>query len=371
MADSNHSVGIRLSGISATFHHRERGDIFAVREVDLEVEAGELLTLLGPSGCGKTTMLRMIAGFQEPSAGRVFIGDEDVTRLPANKRDIGFVFQSYALFPHLTVFENVAYGLRVRNWREGDIRTAVDDVLKLVGLADFGGRLPHELSGGQQQRVALARAIVIRPRVLLCDEPLSNLDAKLRVEMRGEIEKLHRRLGITTVYVTHDQEEAMAISDRIAVVESGRIAQLGSAEELYRRPASPFIAGFIGRANLLRGTVRGMSDGDVVLDLVGQTIRLPAAAAIAEGARVSAVVRPESIAIVAPGEGVRAKVVGRTYLGDKVEYVIQLGEQNLQVVRFNPPQAEKFMPGEDISIGLPREGVQLLVEPARGAADGH
>jgi iron(III) transport system ATP-binding protein len=366
MAENNGSVGIRLAHISATFHHCERGDIFAVRDVDLDVRPGELLTLLGPSGCGKTTMLRMIAGFLEPSAGEVFIGEQDVTHLPANKRDIGFVFQSYALFPHLTVFENVAYGLRVRRWPDREIHSGVEDVLDLVGLKGFVGRLPNELSGGQQQRVALARAIVIRPRVLLCDEPLSNLDAKLRVEMRGEIEKLHRRLGITTVYVTHDQEEAMAISDRIAVIENGRIAQLGTAEELYRRPASSFIAGFIGRANLLRGTARGTVDGWVVLDLAGQTIRLSTMVAITEGTRVSAVVRPESISITAPGEGPRAKVATRVYLGDKVEYVVQLGEQNLQIVRFNPPSAENYAPGEEVSIDLPSEPVQLLIDsPAR------
>jgi iron(III) transport system ATP-binding protein len=362
MTQDNRSVGIRLVHISATFHHRERGDILAVRDVELDVQPGELLTLLGPSGCGKTTMLRMIAGFQEPSAGAVFIGERDVTNLPANKRDIGFVFQSYALFPHLTVYENVAYGLRVRDWPDKEIRPAVEDVLDLVGLAGFGGRLPNELSGGQQQRVALARAIVIRPRVLLCDEPLSNLDAKLRTEMRGEIEKLHRRLGITTVYVTHDQEEAMAISDRIAVIEGGRIAQVGTAEELYRRPASPFIAGFIGRANLVDGVVRGMIDGRVMLSMAGEMISVPTEVAIAEGTRVAAVLRPEAISIASPGKGPRATVIGRMYLGDKVEYQVQLGQENLQIVRFNPPQAEIFAPGQEVSIGLPAEGIQLLIE---------
>ena len=362
MADPIHSVGIRLERISATFHHRERGDIQAVRDVDLDVKPGELLTLLGPSGCGKTTMLRMIAGFQEPSAGRIFIGELDVTRVPANRRDIGFVFQSYALFPHLTVFENVAYGLRVRRWGESEIGTAVEEVLTLVGLEGFGARLPNELSGGQQQRVALARAIVIRPRVLLCDEPLSNLDAKLRVEMRGEIQKLHQRLGITTVYVTHDQEEAMAISDRIAVIESGSIAQLGTAEDLYRRPVSAFVASFIGRANLLHGVVRGTVDGRVTLELAGQTVHLPTTVSFADGSRLAAVVRPEAISIEAPGRGLQARVTGRVYLGDKVEYTVQLGEESLEIVRSDPPVSENYAPGQEVTIGLPSEGVQLLID---------
>src|SRR5262245_1321469 len=211
-------VAIRLEGVSKRFDHRVKGEVYAVHEVSLEVRPAELLTLLGPSGCGKTTTLRMIAGFQEPNAGRIHIGDRDVTDIEANDRGIGFVFQNYALFPHLTVFENVAYGLRVQRREGAEISRAVSEVLSLVGLAGYEPQMPHQLSGGEQQRVALARAIVIRPAVLLFDEPLSNLDAKLRVQMRAEIRSLQKTLGITTVYVTHDQEEAMAISDRIAVM---------------------------------------------------------------------------------------------------------------------------------------------------------
>src|SRR5665213_4478942 len=211
------SIEIRLSGISATFHHERRGDITAVSNLDLDVKPGEFLTLLGSSGCGKTTTLRMIAGFQRPSSGRILFGGEDVTGLAANRRDIGFVFQNYALFPHLSVFENVAYGLRVKRLDESDIRQRVEDGLQQVGLQGFGDRMITELSGGQQQRVALARAVVIQPDVLLFDEPLSNLDAQLRIQMRSEIRRLQKELNITAVYVTHDQEEAMAISDRIAI----------------------------------------------------------------------------------------------------------------------------------------------------------
>jgi len=216
------SIEIRLSGISATFHHEHRGDVTAVRDLDLEVKPGEFLTLLGSSGCGKTTTLRMISGFQKPSSGRILFGGEDVTDLAANQRDIGFVFQNYALFPHLSVFENVAYGLRVKRQSAAQIESSVDGGLLQVGLQGMGERMINELSGGQQQRVALARAIAIRPRVLLFDEPLSNLDAQLRVQMRSEIVRLQKELAITTIYVTHDQEEAMAISDRIAIMDLGR-----------------------------------------------------------------------------------------------------------------------------------------------------
>jgi len=241
------AVGIRIDRLSKRFEHRVRGRVYAVRDVSLTIQPGEFVTLLGPSGCGKTTTLRMIAGFERPDSGRVFIGEQDVTDLMANQRNIGFVFQNYALFPHLSVFENVAYGLRVQRKSERDIVRAVSDVLALVGLQGYDRQFPHQLSGGEQQRVALARAIVIRPRVLLFDEPLSNLDARLRVHMRGELRALQKTLAITAIYVTHDQEEAMAISDRIAVMNQGSIIQEGTAEDLYRHPASDFVAQFIGR----------------------------------------------------------------------------------------------------------------------------
>jgi iron(III) transport system ATP-binding protein len=360
MTERSEPAGIRLEGVSATMADRNRGEITAVRHVDLDVQPGELLTLLGPSGCGKTTTLRMIAGFQEPSAGRILIAGRDVTRVPANQRDIGFVFQNYALFPHLTIFGNVAYGLQVRQWSGSDIRRAVDEVLELVGLAGFGERLPNELSGGQQQRVALARAVVIRPRVLLFDEPLSNLDAKLRVSMRSEIRQLQQRLGITTVYVTHDQEEAMAISDRIAVMETGRIAQLDSAEALYRRPTSAFVAGFIGRANLLHATVESVRDGRTTLDIGGQKLVMPADGTPAAGDSVSVVVRPESIAIVTMNTGLTGVVRARTYLGDKIEYEVDFGGQTLNIVRFNPADGEAFLPGSTVFLSIPPTNVRLV-----------
>jgi iron(III) transport system ATP-binding protein len=356
------SVAISLREVSAVFRSPEGDDVAAVRAVDLDVRPGELLTLLGPSGCGKTTTLRMIAGFQEPSGGEILIGDRDVTHVPANRRDIGFVFQSYALFPHLTVYENVAYGLRIRRKPNAEIQAAVDEVLALVGLEGLAKRFPSELSGGQQQRVALARAIVIRPRVLLFDEPLSNLDAKLRVEMRTEIQRLQRTLGITTVYVTHDQEEAMAISDRIAVMNNGRIVQIGTAEQLYRRPASAFVAGFLGRANILEGIVRDVAPGRITLDVKGTAIPIACEEPCAVGTALCAVVRPENIGISQDGP-LRGEVVSRMYLGEKVEYVVRLADLMLQIVRYGSSDDEGFSPGERVGIALPSTGVQVF---ARG-----
>jgi iron(III) transport system ATP-binding protein len=354
------SAGIRLEGVSATMRDRNRGEFLAVRNVDLEVRPGELMTLLGPSGCGKTTTLRMIAGFQEPSAGRISIAGQDVTHVPANQRDIGFVFQNYALFPHLTVHGNVAYGLEARGRNAGEIRGAVTDALTLVGLEGFGNRLPGELSGGQQQRVALARAIVIRPRVLLFDEPLSNLDAKLRVSMRAEIRSLQQSLKITTVYVTHDQEEAMAISDRIAVMESGRIAQLDTPQALYRNPRSAFVAAFVGRANLLRASVKDFTAGLITLDIDGGSLVVACDRALARGSSVHAVIRPEAIAIVGHDTGIRGVVQSCAYLGDKIEYEVAFGTQKLNIVRFNPTETENFQPGETVHLNIPGSSVRLV-----------
>jgi len=355
--------GIRLKSVSARFRHQVKGEIAAVHEVSLDVAPGELMTLLGPSGCGKTTTLRMIAGFQEPSAGEIFIGERDVTHVEANERNVGFVFQNYALFPHLSVFENVAYGLKVQRMDGADIRRAVTDVLALVGLASYERQMPHQLSGGEQQRVALARAIVIKPRVLLFDEPLSNLDAKLRTQMRGEIRDLQRRLGITAVYVTHDQEEAMAISDRIAVMNKGVIEQIGTAEELYRRPASVFVARFIGRSNLIEAVVTTVGPDRVDLTIAGQPYAVEGAGAnVKTGQTVLANVRPEAIAVGVPGDGLVGKVKSRTYLGEKMEYEVELAGQTVQIVRFNPPPSEGFAPGDAVSVRLPHEGVQLLAK---------
>jgi len=359
------AVGIQIDRISKRFAHRVKGEVYAVRDVSLTVQPAEFLTLLGPSGCGKTTTLRMIAGFEQPNSGRIFIGEQDVTGLMANQRNIGFVFQNYALFPHLSVFENVAYGLRVQRKSEGDISRVVGDVLALVSLTGYERQFPNQLSGGEQQRVALARAIVIRPRVLLFDEPLSNLDAKLRVHMRGELRELQKRLDITAVYVTHDQEEAMAISDRIAVMHQGAIVQEGTAEDLYRRPASEFVAQFIGRTNLLAGRVVSVDANGIEIEVAGRRLRVAGKGpALAPGETVRLVLRPEALALQAGGaDGWPVTVVSRTFLGEKVEYHVRMGEDLLQVSAYNP--REVLAPGQAVRLQLPTADVPLL---AGGAA---
>jgi ABC-type Fe3+/spermidine/putrescine transport system ATPase subunit len=356
-------VDIRLEGISKRFAHRVKGQVYAVRDVSLAVAPGELLTLLGPSGCGKTTTLRMIAGFEEPDAGRILIGGEDVTHRMANQRNIGFVFQNYALFPHLSVYENVAYGLRVQRQPAPALAGAVGDVLALVGLQGYERQLPHQLSGGEQQRVALARAIVIRPRVLLFDEPLSNLDATLRVQMRGEMKRLQQRLGITTVHVTHDQEEAMAISDRIVVMNQGVVVQEGTAETLYWSPASEFVARFIGRTNLLTGRVLSAGPAGTLVEIEGQRLTVaPGHPRLATGATVRLVVRPEVIELGPAGvaDGLRGTIVSRTFLGEKVEYQVQMGSERLQVTQYNPIRAGVLGPGTIVALVFPPETIQLL-----------
>src|SRR5438128_3853454 len=289
---------LRLERVSKSFAREGQGAFAAVRDVGLTVEPGELVTLLGPSGCGKTTTLRVVAGFEQPDEGRVYVGEQDVTDLMVYRRSIGFVFQSYALFPHLTIFDNIAYGLRVRRLPGATIRARVGQVLELVGLPGHGGRFPNQLSGGEQQRVAVARAVVVEPQLLLFDEPLSNLDAKLRVQMRDELSRLQRQLAITTVYVTHDQEEAMAISDRIAVMRQGEIAQIGTAEELYRAPGSAFVAQFIGRVNRIETRVLRATGGRVAVDLWGASLSVATDDAYAPGQRLFLVLRPESRTLV-------------------------------------------------------------------------
>ncbi len=357
------AVGIRVDRLTRRFAHRIKGEVYATRDVSLTVRAGEFLTLLGPSGCGKTTTLRMIAGFEHPDSGRVFIGEQDVTDLMANRRNIGFVFQNYALFPHLSVFENVAYGLRVQGKSAGDIAEAVSEVLALVGLQKYERQFPNQLSGGEQQRVALARAIVIRPRVLLFDEPLSNLDAKLRVHMRAEIRELQKALSITAVYVTHDQEEAMAVSDRIAVMSQGAIVQEGTAEDLYHRPASEFVAQFIGRVNLLAGRLLDVAPDGLEVDVAGRRLRVPhGAPGLTPGETVRLVIRPEAVEVqpANSADGLAGIVVSRTFLGEKVDYQVRVGGDVVQVTRYNPGPGAIFAPGQSVTLQLPTDGVQIL-----------
>ncbi len=281
------------------------GDTVALEPTDLTVQAGEFLTLLGPSGSGKTTLLQMIAGLVEPTAGRIEIDGRDVTHVEPGRRGIGMVFQSYALFPHMSVWDNVAYGLRMRRKSRAEVRAAVDDALKMVRMSDYAQRFPKELSGGQQQRIALARCFAYRPSVILLDEPLGALDKKLREHMQSEIRRLHKELGATFVYVTHDQDEALTLSDRICLMNQARIEQVGTPVDLYDRPATRFAAGFIGHSNLLEGALdeaRGPS-GEPILLTAGGRVPLPQTATAAPGGRHCLLVRPEAPRLVEPKSG--------------------------------------------------------------------
>lgn len=310
---------------------KKYGDFIALKGVDLEIKPGEFFTLLGPSGCGKTTLLRMIAGFNTVDGGEICFDDKVINHLEAHKRDIGMVFQNYAIFPHLTVAENVAYGLKAKKYPKGEIPGKVEEALELVQISKLKDRRPNELSGGQQQRVALARAFVIEPSVLLMDEPLSNLDAKLRIQMRTVIKKLQRRLGITTIYVTHDQEEALAISDRIAVIREGRVMQVGTPEEIYKRPQNEFVAGFIGVSNFVECDVKGENPDQAVLDIKGEcTITCQLKKPFVGKGVISA--RPEQL-FFDEKEGLPGTIVISTFLGDFIEYEILL--DNGQTVQLN------------------------------------
>ena len=318
---------LQLTGLTKTY-----GDFRAVAGVDLDISQGELVVLLGPSGCGKTTTLRMIAGFIAPTAGEIRLGGHDITRQPPWKRNTGLVFQSYALFPHLTVAENVAFGLQMRKFPQPRIDAKLTEVLRLVRLEGLADRLPRELSGGQQQRVALARALVIEPDILLLDEPLSNLDAKLRQEVRVEIRELQRKLGLTTVMVTHDQEEALTMADRLVVMSNGQVQQVGSQRDLYENPANTFVAGFVGRTNFLRGRVEtpGLFRSES-----GLPIRCREGAA-ANGRTLA--LRPERLSLsTAPVAGVDNCLPGTiefaSYLGGILEYYVRLTPQDRLMVQ--------------------------------------
>ena len=302
---------IRLEGLTRTF-----GPVRAVDAVSLAIEEGELFTLLGPSGCGKTTLLRMVAGFCDVESGSIWFGDRRIDRLPAHRRDIGMVFQNYAIFPNLSVERNVAYGLRARKVATSEIATRVAAALERVRLAGYGPRSPHQLSGGQLQRVAIARALVIEPAVLLFDEPLSNLDAQLRTEMRIEIRQLQRSLGLTSIYVTHDQEEALAISDRVAVLRNGRIEQVDTPEDIYRRPRTAFVAEFLGGTNMLRGIAGAFDGRDTAVSTAGTTLQVRGKVA-EPGAAVLLSIRPESLRPTDRGGGnsLSARLVLREFLG--------------------------------------------------------
>ncbi len=336
---------------------KKYGDFTAVNGISLNIEQGEFFTLLGPSGCGKTTLLRMIAGFNTVDGGEICFDEQVINSLPAHKRDIGMVFQNYAIFPHLNVADNVAYGLKARKVPKTEIGPRVDEALKMVQIDQLKARQPNELSGGQQQRVALARAFVIEPGVLLMDEPLSNLDAKLRVQMRTTIKKLQRRLGITTVYVTHDQEEALAISDRIAVMNQGNIMQIGKPEEIYRKPANPFVANFIGVSNFIDCAVDGRDPSAATVKLHdGYSFQMPLRAPYSGDVILSA--RPEQLFFTE--QGIPGKVNMSVFLGDFIQYEVELSTgQILELNEYTKDVDSAKNDGEEVHISFDPRRVSL------------
>jgi iron(III) transport system ATP-binding protein len=351
---------IRFEHVSKQF-----GDGFAVNDVSFVVQAGSLVTLLGPSGCGKTTTLRMIAGLEVPTSGRIFIGDQEVTNLSASERDVSMVFQSYALFPHMSVLENVGYGLKVQGLSRTEVGEQAMTALATVGLSGLGARYPSQLSGGQQQRVAVARALVLKPSVLLFDEPLSNLDAKLRRKMREEIRELQQRLQLTVVYVTHDQSEAMAVSDRIIVMNKSIIVQEGSPGELYQTPANAFVAGFMGDSNQVAGRFTAESEKHGMLEIgsIQMSMRHPSHTASANPIAVDVAIRPEAIRIVdAPDDNtatsLSATIKKATYIGAWMEYTLDSTIGELFAV--DAMVQRRFDIGQSVHITFAAHGVILM-----------
>ncbi len=340
--------------------------VAAVRGFSLSARPGEFVTLLGPSGCGKTTVLRTLAGLEDADSGDVRVDGTSILGLPAYRRRVGMVFQSYALFPHLSVFENVAYSFRVRRAPEAEVRSAVAEALKAVGLDAMASRMPGQLSGGQQQRVALARAIVMRPDLLLFDEPLSNLDAKLRLQVRAELKRLQKQLGTTAIYVTHDQEEAMSLSDRVAVMREGLLEQVGTPEEIYARPSSHFVADFVGRVNALPARVLGRREGGSIVEVLGHRVGIPSAHAA--GTALVLMLRPEAIHVdeASPG-GIGGVVEELEYRGDRIEYRVRVGDALVVVTEAPRAQARRLAEGAAVSLAWD-EGAAHVLPPGEGGS---
>jgi iron(III) transport system ATP-binding protein len=335
----------------------------AVDKVNLEVKEGELVTLLGPSGCGKTTALRMISGFELPTSGQIFIDGEEVTTTPPNQRPTTMVFQNYALFPHMTVYQNIAYGLKIHREKEKNIRERTEDIMNLVGLKGLNDRSPAQLSGGQQQRVSLARSLIMEPKVLLLDEPLSNLDAKMRVSTRLEIRKIQQRVGITSVYVTHDQEEAMTLSDRVVIMNAGKIQQIDTPQEIYSHPVNYFVADFIGKANFLEGKVLNiLSQNEIEVDIKGVKYKVYILKnAFSEGDKILLIIRPESVELEPKKSGAINGIISQViYLGSRMVYEIKVDKNLLTVEITNPQEHKIYAIGEEVSVILKEKSLHVI-----------
>ena len=352
--------GVRLDHISKIYQDPKTGkDFYAVKDTSLTIQPGSFVTLLGPSGCGKTTTLRMIAGFESPDEGEIYLGDEAINALTPNKRDTAMVFQSYALLPHYNVFDNVAYGLKLRKVPKDEIKRRVMAILDLVELTGMEGRMTNQLSGGQQQRVALARALVLEPSVLLFDEPLSNLDAKLRVSMRTEIRRIQQRVGITAIYVTHDQSEAMALSDQIIVMKNGVVEQMGTPQEIYYHPKNEFVADFIGEANFLRGTMTGRENGHAVIRVEGHDMPVADRPDMEPGREYTIVLRPEAAHLSDEG-GVPCRVSLSCFMGSYQNYHVQLGDIRIALTEYNPQNKRIYNVGEECRLVFEPDEVHVL-----------
>ncbi len=352
--------GVRLEHISKIYQDpKSKKEFYAVKDTTLDIEPGTFVTLLGPSGCGKTTTLRMIAGFESPDEGEIYLGGEPINELTPNKRDTAMVFQSYALLPHYNVFDNVAYGLKIRKIPRNEIRQKVTDILRLVELEGMESRMTNQLSGGQQQRVALARALVLEPGVLLFDEPLSNLDAKLRVSMRTEIRKIQQKVGITAIYVTHDQSEAMSLSDKIIIMSKGKVEQIGTPREVYYTPSSRFVADFIGEANFLDAQVEEARGEKALIRVNGEEMEVNNYIGKKPGEEACLVLRPEAVILADKGQ-LPCEVTLSTFMGSYQYYQVKAGEVTVQITDYNPVNKKIYETGEKAFLNFDTDGVYIL-----------
>jgi len=351
------AVSIHISNVMKKYD-----DNVVIRDLSADIKSGELFTLLGPSGCGKTTLLRMIAGFNSVEHGTIAFDDQVINHIPVHKRNFGMVFQNYAIFPNMTVYRNIEYGLKNKKLSKDEIKRRVQEIMETVQITQYADRYPDKLSGGQQQRVALARAIVVQPQVLLMDEPLSNLDAKLRIEMREAIREVQKKIGITTVYVTHDQEEALAISDRIAVMNKGDIQQIETPENIYSRPYNTFVAEFIGHSNAFAGTVLSQADGKIAIRMAtGLVIEVAGVKPVKAGEEILVYVRPEEFVVADAEHGMPAKVLIKRFLGKYIHYVVDCGVgMNVEVTADTSSAKRIYQPGETVYLGVNVERVNLF-----------
>ncbi len=352
--------GVRLEHVSKIYNDpKTKQNFYAVHDANIDITPGEFVTLLGPSGCGKTTILRMIAGFESPDEGEIYLANEPINELTPNKRDTAMVFQSYALLPHYNIFDNVAYGLKLRKLSKEEIKEKVTRILGLVGLEGMEDRMTNQLSGGQQQRVALARALVLEPGVLLFDEPLSNLDAKLRVDMRNEIRRIQQTAGITAIYVTHDQSEAMALSDNIIIMKKGIIQQIGDPHTVYYRPANEFVADFIGESNFLRGTLKEKDGNHGIADIEGNAIEIANVEHLSVGDDAVLVLRPESAKLADEGL-LPCTVTLSRFMGNYQNYQARVGEPVVKITDFNPKNHHIYDVGDKAFVQFTKDDVHVL-----------